>query len=86
MDSNEKKKIKGKLENGEMLNFAPWLRKFILFIYELSLFRILAVAIGLLIIVGRGNLFSNDGLILSLLILLFLLLRFLRNWSMRDSE
>ncbi len=58
--------------------FPRWLRNLVLFIYELSLFGVLAVAIALLVVISKGKFFSADGLILSLLLVLFFLLYYAR--------
>ncbi len=55
-----------------------WLRRLVLFTYELSLFSVLAVAIALFVVISKGKFFTTDGLILSLLLMLFLLLYYAR--------
>lgn len=64
----------------EKRNFPSWLCNIILVIYELSLFRIWAVLFAFLLLVLRGQFFTKDGLWITLLILLFVILYLVQRW------
>lgn len=67
-------------------NQAPlWIRYTVSFIYELGLFRIGAVALILLFVIAKGDLFTKNGLILILIILLFFIIYFLRHRINKDK-
>ncbi len=70
----QKEKGNTKIVKAEGSRTPSWLRNLFSFIYELSLFNVLAVAIALLVVVSKEKLFSKDGFILALLLVLFLLL------------
>jgi hypothetical protein len=79
MNSKSNKKTKPLQVRSKTNRLPSWLNYLVSLVYELSLFNILAITLALLFVVGRGKLFSKDGLILSLVILIFLILLFVRN-------
>lgn len=78
MTPNQKKKINNNLRKTSPLREAWWFRQILMFVYELSLFRIGAIVISIVILLILGDLFTKDGLILVSCLLVFLILLYLK--------
>jgi hypothetical protein len=85
MSLNPKKKVKAKPRKLKISRLPSWFREIVLFIYELSLFRIGAIVISIIILVAIGGFFTKDGLILMLCLSSFLILFYLSKRFERDD-
>ena len=80
MKTDQKKKDLREAMSSRLSSLPVWLRLMISFLYEYSLTFIGAHIVLLIIVAIIGNLFTTQGLILTLSITAFLLLRVLNKW------
>ena len=86
MVSKSKKNSKSTGLSSKIGRMPSWVRFIVSWLYGVGLFSIGAAVVILIFVIAQGDLFSKNGLFLTLYILLFLILLYLKKAFEKDDE